>query len=707
MKLPLVESVLLSAAVSSAAGTATREDSVFRPHRVSLSDLRDASSTSSSGASLLEALRTHGVVAVRDISSTYASDKNRSLKALHGCANSSPEDGIKTAHFKDGTSRRTVASKTVPGPGGMQKIKVQGSGACNNFVSASDDLRGAMDGVVQAFSNRLGSLLDLKGGPLLSTQDGSHDFMSFGDVAEAGEHLEHFHSYVKLGNNEMNKSENVRKLVKEDTIELHTDQGLFIAFTPAQIAGSDGELSPSGGFYVQDPETGNRLLAEFHPDDVIFMLGDGVEQIGLNDRLRGMGEEPLRPVPHALVMPEGVNDGSSSSVSRVWHGRMVLPPSGAVIPSSTTETFGDVRRSLASSSSEASSHRTGLGCSSPTEAARLLAEEEPSCADDATYCWHRCMPHEESGVSLEICSERNLRLQCVNPRDQVYVSGHGDFYPACSNTTAPVTDFPTLPNYPRSEEVCNDVAWEAFSTTTGYDHSFDRLGDNRGNRGFWEGAAEKGNGKVAKFMWNVGEDGKTIEGKLVFNGIFGYLALGLANLEDESKNGMMGASVIMGLPGADYTGMNGLDLTKDGSVQEYQVHPKQSPFRYWQDPLPDRDTSTYSFTSTDCFTSISFTTDTINDIPLVAEDGTGSLVWSGNTKDAYCQYHGRGDAGQGDRDRFTVNWTTGEGWFPAEDKVDLDNMDGLEGEDPKDPMSSAARTAASLGFVALGLVLSL
>lgn len=68
-------------------------------------------------------------------------------------------------------------------------------------------------------------------------------------------------------------------------------------------------------------------------------------------------------------------------------------------------------------------------------------------------------------------------------------------------------------------------------------------------------------------MWSVTDDDK-IQGKLVFNGGFGYLALGFANPEG-GKNGMHGASIMMAIPGGNYSARFGLDLEMDESVKEY------------------------------------------------------------------------------------------------------------------------------------------
>ena len=152
------------------------------------------------------------------------------------------------------------------------------------------------------------------------------------------------------------------------------------------------------------------------------------------------------------------------------------------------------------------------------------------------------MAHSEYGISNEVCTERQLGLQCINPREQVYIKGHGDFFPYCTNSTEPTTDYPKVTDYPRDIEMCNKMARETFYTTYGYEHTFDMLGGNRGNKGFWDTNGKKGPGKVARFMWNV--VGDKIDGKLVFNGLFVYLALGFVHPTGH-HNGMNGASNIM------------------------------------------------------------------------------------------------------------------------------------------------------------------
>ena len=117
---------------------------------------------------------------------------------------------------------------------------------------------------------------------------------------------------------------------------------------------------------------------------------------------------------------------------------MVLPPALAYIPEEDM-TYGQVRKLIAENNHN--SDGTSLGCSS-SQIVRHL-ESETLCADDSIYCWSRCMNHTEyfADISPEVCQERNLELKCVNPRGQVYIEGHGDFYPDCSDSTDVRTSF--------------------------------------------------------------------------------------------------------------------------------------------------------------------------------------------------------------------------------------------------------------------------
>ena len=547
MKLSLA-TTLATISLASASGT-------FHPERISFVDISNDGTFTSSKVrdAFTSALSNVGMVAIKNVPG-YAAQRSRALSQIHSCAVDST--AARSHTFPDGTVRRTMATHTVPGPGGAQKLShgESASSSCKEFTMASDPLRSIIARVTQAFANRLGETFEAGDNrALLSTQDGAYDFDTFGEVVKNGEHLEHFHSYQRSA------SDRVR-----ETIGMHTDQGIFIAFTPGMLTGTtDKDVSSTGGFYIEKKD-GSQAEVEFDPSDIIIMLGDGVDQF-LNDRLKD-GLPHLRATPHTLTV-----SNHSKDQARVWYGRMVLPPSGAVHPKHG-KTFGELRRlmieaSLSGDDKDKHAHEhLSLGCSSSSAAARQL--EETTCEAGTTFCWHRCMAHSDFGINEEVCTERRLNLQCVNPRDQVYIEGHGDYFPACSNATEPASDFPKLLDYPRDIEVCNTEAWETFSTTDGYEHVFDGLGDNRGIRGLWDtnGTEGKGEGRVTRFMWNVVDN--KIEGKLVFNGLFGYLSMGFAH-PTGNLNGMNGASIIMAVPGGNFSAKFGLDLSLDENVQEY------------------------------------------------------------------------------------------------------------------------------------------
>ena len=455
--------------VDAVPGVDVLASSNFSPDRISIDALMSSSTNFSDkniDEQLAESLSKTGIVSIKDIPG-YANLRKSTLASLARCADVA--DSAKTHKFSDGTVRSTFATRTIPGPGGAQIIpgiqKLEEE--CHEFEESSSQLRSVIDKATQAFSNMLTSILFEDGGEssnetLLKTKAG-YNFRTFADVVENGEHLEHFHSYYRAKDDDISSS-------AVNTIDFHTDQGLFIAFTPAM------STTDVGSFYII-LEDGSYSSVAFNDDDLIIMLGDGVNQF-VNPHQEKLGRKlRLRATPHAMDM--SVNDAA-----RTWHGRMVLPPTDAVHEDSG-ETFGDLRRRMidASLSTEGKGDNfLSIGCSGSAVARQV---EEVTCAEGSTYCWHRCMEHTAFDVSTDGCNALDLQLQCINPRDQFSDGNeHGDFFLACSDTTEVATDYPTIPGYPRDPEICDVASWNKFSDTTGYDFSFDRLGDNQGRGGF-------------------------------------------------------------------------------------------------------------------------------------------------------------------------------------------------------------------------------
>jgi hypothetical protein len=598
--------------MSSASAAVSPTGATFRPYRVDFADLADDDSFRGVRTSFMDALSHVGMVSVTNIPFT---SKHETFLSLHKCSHESA--ATLTHTFADGTVRHTMATHTVPG--GMQKIP-HATTACDGFSKASNDLRQTVATVTEAFAFRLNSIIDLedKSSPLLATIQ-NYPFKSLVHVVESGEHLEHFNSYQRTSFD-----------TTENTIDFHVDQGLFIAFTPALLVStqddadySNKEVSTvSDGFYIE-LQDGSRATVEFDEnDDLVFMLGDGVNQF-INPRL---SEESvtLRATPHALTMPyHGENE------ARVWYGRMVLPPSDAVHPEHGI-TFDEIRQGLVEGRGHA---QLDLGCSS-NMAARKLQQTE--CTGNSIYCWSRCMNATEYSVSNEICAAQGLDMKCINPRRQLYVEGHGDFYPACIDASAAgnVTDYPPLESAPRNENKCTLAAYNTFASKTLYENQV-VVGDDAGT-----------------FSWTF-IDG-VLDGRLAFNGLFGWLAFGLANTTGR-LNGMLGASVIMALPGGNYDAADGLDLTVGNNVNEYHIDPIATAFRHWSTPVSSttRSASTkqYAVEASDCFTAITFKTDNINNVKFNVK-GRDELLWAADGADYYAGYHGA------NRLRFAIDWTT-------------------------------------------------
>jgi len=592
---------VLAATLALLLGASGARGDAFRPPRLAWSEL--AAPTEASRAALLEALTEVGLVSIADVPG-LSEHRAAALGRLRACAADSPEAQVHT--FGDGALRRTLATHTVPGPGGAQPL-LHGPvpPACAEFQPAGDALRSAVREATAAFAAAMDAAVPLREGPLLRSA-GGHRFESVADVVGGGEHLEHFHAYEGGG-----------RAAGRETVDFHTDQGLFIAFLPGLMQ-EGGRLDAAAGFSVELRD-GSRVQAELAVDDLVFMLGDGVEQF-VNSRVRGA---PLRAAPHAFRMP-----AAGASAARVWYGRMVLPPGGALHPAHG-QTFDDLRRAMIAGDAE----ELRLGCSSPHAVARQL--ETTACAAGSLYCWHRCMAWAEegepAGVSPETCAARGLELKCVNTRDQLYVAGHGDYFPSCTNTTANATDYPTLPDYPRDAAKCTSAMFQAFSNTTGYEHALDL--------------------NASKLMWTVADG--ALEGKLVFDGIFGYLSFGLAGPAGSDKNGMHNASVILALRGGVYDDAKGMDLTSASTVGEYKIHHKQTSFRHWKTPRQSDPLSVYAVESTGCFVALSFKTRAINGIALNLT-GADELLWAGNAVDSYAGYHGPLS-----RKRFAIAWAEG------------------------------------------------
>lgn len=591
------------------------------PYRLSFDDLV-TNPHHSANAGLWEALTDTGIVSVTGLPETAKQAAWDMVAYQHACLVESEQ--AQAHDFPDGTVRRTLATHTVEGVGGMQVLKhgsTTAGGSCEAFEQATNVFRATTHTAVTAFAAEITKLLSTSRGsndPLLvtastesKTEPFSFDTMS--DIVKYGDHLEHFHSYQKIV---------TESSPSESTIDLHTDQGIFLAFTPGRLS-TTGELTT--GFFVQVPNGDIDQVNFLDQDELVFMLGDGVNQF-VNDKLVGSVKK-LRAVPHALRLESSTQQDHQA---RVWYGLMVLPPASSVHPVHGV-TFGQIRQGLRQQG-EIREEALRLACSDFLQQDhRILQGSGTTCSNaDELYCWHQCMNVTEYQISAGQCQNNSQELKCINPRGQISTGDeHGDFYPGCVDSNASVvTSFPTLPNYPRDDSTC--TAFDEYVSSATYDHSVTLPGGN--------GAA---------FQYTV-VNGRQVQGRLSFNGIFGYLGFGFAG----PVNNMASGRVLLAMRGGNYTPQTGLDLTQGPQVNEYVIDPVQDSFRFWDTPYTAGSNGTtttatsrlfnssslppYQVTFNDCYTALTFTAESIAGRAFNLT-GSDKMIWAANDRDTFMQ----------------------------------------------------------------------
>lgn len=162
----------------------------------------------------------------------------------------------------------------------------------------------------------------------------------------------------------------------------------------------------------------------------------------------------------------------------------------------------------------------------------------------------------------------------------------------------------------------------------------------------------------------------------------------------------------MALPGGNYTGFSGLDLDLPSNVNEYEIDPIMSPFRYWMTPLNAPVTaneSTSEIESNECFTAMSFKQASIGSYTFNV-GGSDDLIWAANGENAFVQYHGNET-----RARFYIDWKTGTltPWTAPEGEDGHDGHDhGNETDhgDETDNTTSSGVPIHSFGFIIVVMV---
>ncbi|CAJ1965797.1 unnamed protein product [Cylindrotheca closterium] len=390
---------------------------------------------------LRQALTEVGMISITHIPS-FQSNKMETLKLLPKCMDEASNDDQSTTTastttivehtFGDGTRRRTMATHNVGTSASSSLLVPQAAHDdndddhssssssknhyyyCQEFQAVSQSFRETVGHVMDTFANELAIALDLDASKTLLREDDDNknnnnddgqggQVYNLRNIFGQGEQLEHFHCYYK-DNEKKNDTQE-----EEETIEWHTDQGLVLAFTPGLI---DGE--PTEGFHVQLKDGSTEMVDFDHTDDLVFLMGDGVNQY-VNGALLEEEENNkplLRALPHALQMPSTTTE----DLPRVWYGRMVLPPPNAKHPTHPSMTFGEIRQDMIAEDT------SSIGCSHNLVAREL---QDTTCEEGlAAYCWHRCMNLTDYGVSDQICEEQNKTLACMNDEGYLWPYTH-------------------------------------------------------------------------------------------------------------------------------------------------------------------------------------------------------------------------------------------------------------------------------------------
>ena len=428
MKLSLL-GCLIAVAARSVATTAASIDT-FTPPRVTYQELLNFQKGDDTSTKLFSIVEEIGLFSITDIP-LFAREKPETLGALPACVDALLSTGVTDVAaaaaqhaFADGTIRKTIATSSQESDSATWNT-MKTLQECQQLQESSGAFRDTVAEVTRTVGNVLSSLLDAPA-PLLMDSNGV-DSYSLEEIVTHGDHLEHFHVYSKPQQLRATQAEKA----KANTIDWHTDQGLLLVFSPGMVQGQPSQ----NDFHIQ-LVNGQAVAVTFDvQDELVVMLGDGVHQYinKAGKSSHSVKQLTLRSVPHALQMASTTTTNGQEE-TRVWYGRMVLPPSTAVHPVHH-QTFGQLRRDLIAKSP--TDH--GLGCSSAVinHPERQLQDiTEDSCSPDTqSFCWHRCMNYTET-VSPDACvaADASHEVACINAERELWGGDHNpDFSLGCIN----------------------------------------------------------------------------------------------------------------------------------------------------------------------------------------------------------------------------------------------------------------------------------
>ena len=284
-----------------------------------------------------DALRLEGVLEITGIPALAEARQQALHDALDCMEVGSPIQSV----LEDGTRRKTLAGLTTNGILGSMLLD-----HCEAFSLSSDTFRRIVTRVSNAFIQKLHETC---GGQFLV--NGTN--LDLRDFVSSGQQLEHFHSYQPSCNS-------------LPALDVHTDEGLFIAVTKPEWNGGDIK----SGFTYQT-SSGSMVDPDLKDDSIFFMVGAGANE--------WLPRCSLRAVPHSLTF-------SNCGHQRVWYGRMFLPPADASHPLLGIS-FRDLKQ-------ESVSRPLQAGCA----AGSIMRDLGSSCGSGEMFCWMGCQPYA-SGCS--------------------------------------------------------------------------------------------------------------------------------------------------------------------------------------------------------------------------------------------------------------------------------------------------------------------
>jgi len=230
-------------------------------------------------------------------------------------------------------------------------------------------------------------------------------------IAEASNHLEHFHIYEKQQQQTSSES------LLPSAMDWHTDAGLFLAFVPAYNCNSID--TDDNSFWFQNPSTGEQQQVQFDDSNsVVIMMGAGMQH-WLSTSV------PIRATRHAVKMQPGQ--------TRAWYGMMHLVPDHSIIQRyPKLQTFSDMKQHMVLSSSQRKKQfgdheAVSIGCGIEEDEhnslvqpllsrRRLQHAADPSACNNSTnfFCWMQCMEIPNAD-QVEQYVQEDFSLYCLDP----------------------------------------------------------------------------------------------------------------------------------------------------------------------------------------------------------------------------------------------------------------------------------------------------